>query len=107
MIQLPAVQSQPTTWSLPPERANAVVAALSSRADELVSDLVQAIAAAPRVVNEPVWVPPPVVGQATCVANVRSVLAAMVTPSAFDAESAMTNGADRARQGSGISAFMT
>jgi PucR C-terminal helix-turn-helix domain/GGDEF-like domain len=99
MIEVPVVESPSAAWSLPTERTNGVVEALSERADALVADLVQTIAAAPKLVSEPAWMPPPVVGHATCVANVRSVLAAMASPSAFDPEPAMANGADRARQG--------
>jgi hypothetical protein len=98
MIEAPVVESQSAAWSLPTERTDSVVKALSERADALVGDLVQTIAAAPKLVSEPAWMPPPVVGHATCVANVRSVLAAMASPSAFDPQSAMINGADRARQ---------
>jgi Lyase len=38
------------------------VTALGERAEALVDDLVQTIAATPKVVTEPVWMPPPVVG---------------------------------------------
>jgi hypothetical protein len=106
MIETPAVESQPTEWSLSTEQTDAVMTALTERAEGLVEDLVQTIAAAPKVASEPAWMPPPVVGHATCVANVRSVLSAMVTPSAFDPEPAMVNGADRARQGMTVSTLI-
>jgi PucR C-terminal helix-turn-helix domain/GGDEF-like domain len=93
-------------WSLSLKQSDSVVKALSERADALVADLVQTIAATPKVISEPAWMPPPVVGHTTCVANVRSVLAAMVSPSAFDPEPAMENGADRARQGMTLSTLI-
>ena len=93
-------------WLLPPEQSEGVVKALSERADALVADLVQTIAVTPKVVSEPAWMPPPIVGHATCAANVRSVLAAMVSPSAFDPEPAMVNGADRARQRMSVSTLI-
>ena len=106
MIQVPVVESQSTAWSLPPEQANGLVTTLSERAEALVDDLVQTIAAAPKVISEPVWMPPPVVGRDRCVSNVRSVLAAMVSPSEFDAQPAIENGADRARQGMTVSTLI-
>lgn len=97
---------QSTAWHLPPAQANGLVTALGDRAEALVDDLVQTIAATPKVVTEPVWMPPPVVGRERCVANVRSVLAATVSSSGFDAESAIENGADRARQGMTVSTLI-
>jgi PucR C-terminal helix-turn-helix domain/GGDEF-like domain len=101
-----AVRVPVTAGSSSLEHSADVVEVLTERADALVSDLVQTIAAAPKLVSEPAWMPPPVVGHATCVANVRSVLAAMAAPSAFDAQPAMENGADRARQGMSVSTLI-
>ena len=95
----------PAVWSLPARQGDCVVKALNERAEALVVDLVETITTAPRE-SEQAWVPPPVVGAETCLANVRSVLAAMVTPSAFDAQSAIVNGMDRARQRLAVSAII-
>jgi hypothetical protein len=91
----PTVES--TAWSVSSQHSDTVVKAMTERAQALVVDLVETITAAPKV-SEYAWVPPPVVGSKTCMTNVRSVLASMVAPSAFDSQSAMENGVDRARQ---------
>jgi hypothetical protein len=91
----PTIES--TAWSVSSQHSDTVVKAMTERAQALVVDLVETITAAPKV-SEYAWVPPPVAGSKTCMTNVRSVLASMVAPSAFDSQSAMENGVDRARQ---------
>jgi hypothetical protein len=96
---------QSTAWSVSLEHTDSVVKAMTERAQALVVDLVDTITVAP-MESEFAWMPPPVEGSTTCMNNVRSVLASMVTPSAFDPQSAMENGVDRARQRLTVSAII-
>jgi hypothetical protein len=93
-----------TEWSVPANSLG-LVQAMSDRADALVDDLVQTIAAAPKVTDW-AWIPPPVGGHKICMDNIRSVVAALASPSAFDPQSAFVNGVDRARQGMTVSTIL-
>ena len=90
-------------WSVLPH-ATGVVTALTERADELVTDVVETIMGAAKL-SDAAWVPPPV-GLPTCVANVRSLIAAMAVPTAFDPEPAMEHGVERARQQMAVSSVI-
>ena len=98
MTQLPVT-------GLPSQHSAGLVTALSERAEALVDDLLRTVAAAPKA-SESAWIPPPVEGRATCLANVQSLVAGMTTPSQFDAQPAIVRGADRARQRMAVSSVM-
>jgi hypothetical protein len=97
--------ASPTTWTVSSQHASGVIEALTERAEALVGDLQQTIMAAPKF-SESAWVPPPVSEQKTCAANVRSIVGAMAASTAFDPQSAMQNGADRARQQMAVSSVI-
>jgi PucR C-terminal helix-turn-helix domain/GGDEF-like domain len=90
MTQLPVT-------GVPSQHSAGLATALYERAEALVDDLLRTVAAAPKA-SESAWIPPPVEGRATCLANVRSLVAGMTTPSQFDPQPAIVGGADRARQ---------
>ena len=103
--QLPAVGLPSAKWTLSSKHAIGVVKDLTERADALVDDLVGTIVVTPRL-SDSAWLPPPVGQQTTCVANVRSIVGAVAVSTAFDPESAMKNGADRARQRMAVSSMI-
>jgi PucR C-terminal helix-turn-helix domain/GGDEF-like domain len=94
MKQLSAVGWLSTTRTVSPQPAAGVVNALTQRAEELVDDLQRTVVFAPKH-SDFVWMPPPI---GTCVADVRSVVAAMAVPTMFDPEPAIQTGVDQARQ---------
>jgi hypothetical protein len=105
MKQVPAVGLPSAAGSLPSHPSADLVMALTERADALVDDLVRTIVVAPKASGS-AWIPPAVQGRATCLANVRSLVAAMAAPSQFDPQPAMTRGTDRARQRMAVSSII-
>ena len=103
MKQLPAVGA--AAWSVSLEHTDGLVDAMSERADALVVDLKDIITTAPTAA-EKVWVPPSDAGSQASRNSLLSVLASMVELSAFDPQSAVEKGIDRARQGLAVSAII-
>ena len=106
MDNLSAVGSPSTPWNVSSPHATGVVTALTERVDELVIDVIQTIMGAPKL-SDAAWLPPPTgLLHTTCAANVRSVIAAMAAPTAFDPAPAMEHGAERARQQMAVSSVI-
>jgi hypothetical protein len=101
--QLPAVDT--TAWSVSSQHTDGLVKAMTERAEALIVDLADTIKTSPTGAEHG-WVRPSDVGSQASWNSVRSVLASMVEPSAFDTQSAFEKGIDRARQGTTVSAII-
>ena len=96
----------PDIAAAPVPHTDSLVMAMSERAEVLVGDLVATIKTSP-MESEYTWAPPPEVGIQTCMKSVVSVLrGSMLGTSAFDEQSALVNGVDRARQRMAVSTII-
>lgn len=102
-MKQPSVVGLPsTTRTLLSQSASGLANALTERADELVDDLIKAIAGAPKL-SDFAWIPAPI---GASVDSIRSVVAAMADPTVFDPQAAIQSGADQARQRVAVSSLI-